>query len=256
MTRRETYAYPAQIPNWRALTTRYSPVALWKLNGDLLDSSGNNLSLTLHTGTARYIYVAPQLQGFAFDGGSILYRNATDAALQIDGAMTFEAIISVTVLNALGGLISCGATGETLNDNNLFRISTAIVISGVQIPSMYWENGAGVDFTSTIPTACIPTLMPFHIAITRSAPSAGNVTTKVYLDGDLYGSVTSAAPAKAASANTQKVSIGGDWYSGAGTFLTGPVASVKLIAAELSDAAVYAESEYCHGRTITLWPVS
>lgn len=76
----------------------YGPLGLWQLNGDALDSSGNgyNLDVGIFSGGTTFMHysdIIPGIRGAWFDGSHFLIHTAYDAALNILGDMTVEAII-------------------------------------------------------------------------------------------------------------------------------------------------------------------
>lgn len=237
------------MTRWRHYDLTHSPVALWKLDGNLNDSSGNGLTLSVRTGTARYAEVVPGVYGFYSDGSTILYRASADALLQIDNAITIQAIVklhSYQTANTHGFLCMCASAGESLETNYLYWI-TATQPTGYW--NLLWEYGVAGTNSGAHP------MTPFRIGdshvicFTRSArDGSSNCTAKFYIDGVLMATTASVPGAqKAGAANTQQFGLLGDWQSPSQPIGACSIASVKIIASELTADQVLSESNYVHG---------
>lgn len=211
------------------LDTTHSPVGLWKLDGNLLDSSGNGYHLSVGTGTERYTEVIPGMRAFWFDGSSYVSRPSYDAALGITGSMTFQAITSVWALSATRVVAMFLATGETLATNVLWQCQ----FNSDATMSWAWENGAGVNegpFTNYFPGI----YNPVHIALTRDA--SASYASKFYLNGKLVD--TAPGPYTGPAGGTSSRLIIGSNLS---AHYSGSTASVKIVAGVLSEADIRAE---------------
>ncbi len=251
MTRRERDAWPAPVTNWRYLTTQYSPVLL--LNNGLTDTSGNGNNFVDGGGTRRSCIVAPGLQGIYFDGAYAATKTPGNEGVRLVDAGTWEAIVRFDDAAAHHQLIlMCPALGEATTDNYLFQFRT--IAGAVARPESFWEYGAGnnVDYVAEVG---VPVGRPFHYAMTRSAASGTTCTVKWYVDGILIATAAGLHIAeKAGSGNIQYLRLGGaddaTLYSKMG------LASIKMVAAELSAAAILAEANYARGLALASWPAS
>lgn len=173
-------------------------VGLWQLNGDLLDTSGNNLHLSWQDpGSGVYDkflelypgYVGQYNDSVNFRGA---FRNANDAALQITGDMTVEFIARVDTRASLDRyLVAHGTEGsETLANNYLYGIKYS---NTAQSAGLDWisENASGSDsnFTpgntnssASTPRPGLPHMVPFHFAATRTS----NIV-QMYVNGKPWG---------------------------------------------------------------------
>jgi hypothetical protein len=210
--------------------TTHSPVGLWQFDGDLTDSSGNGLDLTLSTGSALYTKVF-DLPGMFFNGATGLSRPSRDAALAISGNMTIEFMISTPLLSGLGTVCQFGdASSETEAGNILYR-----VISIPDLISCGWEYGAGVDqnMTEVISTGSAT----LHFALVRKA---GATEVRRFVNGALKTVDTSLTPPTGGTLSTVRLSVGDD--STGGLYLKPAfLSSLKIIDGALSDDDVKAE---------------
>jgi hypothetical protein len=215
--------------------TTHSPVALWNFNSTLNDTSGNSRHLTLQAGTTRYMSIFPGLTGAWFDG-STYYRLAHTAALDIVGAMTVEAIITVGgVLAADAYIVSHAApngAGESTDNNYLW--SMGVQGSVANDFWAFWEYGAGSNVTVDAAVGPAP-YTPIHVAMTRSATGV----TKFYINGVLMYTSGANTIAEVGASPTQYTTVGANDAGGA-TF-TGGICSLKIIASELTAAQILAE---------------
>ena len=119
----------------------YAPVALWQFNGDLTDSSGNGLTLSVEAGTLWYADLARGVKGIYFDGSTRLTRGVWDSVLAISGDLTIEMIVRFQSLSASDSyLASFGASGETFGVNALYEFILLANRAGIMLLA---ENGAG-----------------------------------------------------------------------------------------------------------------
>lgn len=165
-------------------------VALWQLDGDLLDSGPNGFNLTevgtvpyqLHGVPGKVPAVSPELT--LANHGSHPY----DAALNIVGELTIEFMMFLTAIDANSWSVSMGVPGSELEaDNYLILIGHDVSGQLVWSPErLAGENVEGESkFTATGGT--LTTGQWQHIAMRRTA---GNVVT-FFIDGSSVG--TSAA---------------------------------------------------------------
>lgn len=81
-------------------TVQSDTVALYQLNGNLLDSGPNNLHLSLLDGIEEYADVYPGVQGFRFNGKSAIGRSIWDATLALTDNFTITALVSSDPMTA------------------------------------------------------------------------------------------------------------------------------------------------------------
>src|SRR5690349_5303608 len=166
--------------------TTYSPLALYHLDGDGTDYSGNGYDLTV-TASPVYRHVLPGIVGLA---SGYLKRPSSDAALRLTGDFTILILCIMRAVPAAGVLVAFQEAGETEANNAQYLLrfdnqSTAHFIH---------ERGAGVndEFLSTGSGITLPSLNePFLFAESRE-----NGVVTFWLNGVQYGtsSSTFAAP--------------------------------------------------------------
>lgn len=219
------------ITNAQYLDTTHTPAALYEFDGDLVDSSGNGLDLSMGTGTAIY-GPAPVTDGLgAFFQASRAQRGSFDASLQILTALTLEAMVFPGAVHSADAYIaSFNGSGDTEAVNILYNM---MLTSGNRLRYLH-EAGAGVDHGITF-NVSIPLGQWSHLAITRDSAGTG---INAYVNGILRGSTTlGAAPTGGGSSQLQV----GQFIGGTFPF-TGMLSSVKIIAAELNATQVLAEA--------------
>ncbi len=230
-----------QIRTIQLHDTTHSPLGLWQLNGSLLDSSGNGRTLTVETGTSRFTQIAPQLEGFLFDGSTALWYNVADAALRLLGDMTFECLWILDEPVASGAFFSHeGSAGETEVNNVLY----SWIISTYPTLQWYSEHAAGVDDAATF-TIGQPTRGQLaHLAVKRES----NIVSQ-FLNGLPYGPASSALVAPTGGSN-------GKFRLGAfPTVRTkGVMCSAKLMNTALSADAIKAEYNRTLGPALGMAP--
>lgn len=256
--------------SWSHLDTTHSPVGLWRFDGDLTDSSGGGRNLSLATGTARYMEVAPGLRGLWFDGSTVLARPSYDAALAISGDLTIEFILWAdqtqnTGAGSNGGTImrfSNDAGAESGTNNAAYHIDVLNPVAGDTQMRAHWEHNNAGDNTILDAGHRPGPFQPFHFAFTRSGAN-GSVTAKFYINGIYRSSLTlTAVPAAPNNVNgsllspfltaagaTQLLSVGGkvatpSTYS---AFFRGGLASLKIIGSALTDSQVLSEANKARG---------
>jgi hypothetical protein len=243
---------PAIMRKLRYHVADANTVGLWNGFANKNDSSGNNFTLTLGGGTERYAEVGHGLLGFLLDGSSYYKRTGNDAALNLAGDMTIEAI--VRPLAQPGGLAAAmiagmgvAATDAGANDNYYWAMyaGNATVggnpnYTGVVSSSFFYEQGAGVNVQKDSATYRMIN-EPQHWAWVRTGTAL-----KAYLNGFQQGAdFTGLTLGTVGGAPTQKFSLGG---SDTGTELfTGVIASVKISNVARSSGYIQKDAARCLG---------
>ena len=222
--------------------TSRSPIGLWQLNGDLLDSSGNGFTLVKTAGTEFYVNLCPYstMMGMYFDGATYLVYSPAGrpavSVLDITGDITIEALVQVAGITPSSQYIVCyGGNAETANANTLY----SMYFASTKKFSFYWEWGAGTDAGAASTVASIISGRIHHIAYTRTG-----TTIKFYVDGQLVDTKDGVHAAETGVAPTGKLYIG-SVDSGANKLTDIVVASVALIGSCLTDAQVLADAQGC-----------
>jgi hypothetical protein len=216
----------------------HSPLALFQFDGDLTDSSGNGLDLSVRVGTPYYTKILG-LPSLYLNGQTELNRGIRDASLAITGAITIEFLLTLSLRNITptAGLIASFqglGSAETEATNVLWG-----AFFGTGTLRMFFESGAGVNREIIGPYIPAQTV---HCAITR----ANNGTSiSFYINGELIGSGESATPATGGTDSTTILRIGDGGSSV--NFMTGYLTSLKIIGFELSADQVRAEYEHTLG---------
>ena len=212
------------------LDTTHSPVALYDVDGDLVDGSGNALDLTWAAGTEIY---GP---GPVTDGLALFFQNsrashAFDALYQILTDLTLEALVFPGIVHSADGYVmQFGGNGETEALNILWSM---ILTTGNRVKFLQ-ESGAGTNQEATFDVS-IPLGQWSHVALTRD--NAGT-DLNLYVNGILRGNATlGAAPTGGGSSI---LTMG--QFAAANQPYTGMVSSAKIIAAELNAAQILAEA--------------
>ena len=210
--------------------TSYSPIALYQLNGDLTDSSGNGRTLTLDAGTARYSDISPHLKGFAFDGASRL--KSTDTIFRITGDITIEMLINIQSASA-ASIVAEMDTGETPGTNYNYAVSV-VGTTGHYFES-FWEFGSGTNVAYDNTSGSYVVGDVFHFAYVR----ASNVVT-MYMNGKVWGAPSGTLTAPDTSSPTQNFYVGGNIVD---PFFNGIISSLKVIGRALTATEVESEFE-------------
>lgn len=235
----------------RAHDTSLSPLALWQLDGTPFADSIGGLTLNVSSSSHGINRIAPGLKGFRFNNTLNFVRGGHDASLALTGAMSFEAILrvdcaSVSDNECLIAFADGGFPGDG-SSNCLYRLLLAMNNTDTSSPlGIIWEqeNGAGKAMSRYNSTGySVPTGQTCHLAVTRSAASAGQQTLKVYINAVLMDTFTTLAACDGGSAS--RLSIGKKAHN-TSAFLADlcSMASVKLFNTELSAANVLAEYTY------------
>ena len=162
------------------LTTQFSPVATYQLNGisDVTDQSGNGRTLTATTAFPAAAGIRAGKGAIA--GGGVHTR--TDAGLRLQGDLTVFGVLSFGYPSLIQTIACCGITGTTSGTNQCFSLRT----SGGAL-TLFSEHGAGAD--DLVSVGEVLTGEWCTVAATR----ASNVV-ELYLNGVRLGSATVAAP--------------------------------------------------------------
>ena len=223
---------PVPLESLGKLDTTHAPAGLWLFENNLNDSSGNGFNLT---GAPNYTTVARDNQLGALYAATPWTRPSRDAALAIIGALTVEAVVTISTAAAGGSICSVSNGGETEADNTAFWCIASFPTGEM---AMFWESGVGVNRVVTSPGGVLPVGTPCHLAYTRSADAVAVVN--FYVNGINVGSGSAIAATGATAANLilRVASDGGGTNQlGRGSILT----SLKIIAAELTPAQIVAE---------------
>lgn len=215
------------VPGRHDLT--HSPVGLWQLDGNLLDSSGNGFHLTMESGTERYSDVLPGLSGFYADTSSNPYYDVADTALNMTGAVTIEFMAVIVDVNTSRSFVNFGAFGATEVTNVLYNFGMSAANPNPMVTS--WESGVAVAVTHVI-NAGFPVATPFHAASTRS--SGGIV--RMYLNGKQVGDDSSALTMPTGGSSSRFRIL-----HNASSRTKATIASVKVLDQELTPAQILAE---------------
>lgn len=210
--------------------TTHSPVALYQFNGNMLDSSGNGLDLSLFTGLQRYTWLAPGLRGFFFNGETSIRRPGNDALLTITGAITIECIILVCPNALTGTFISFGGSAATTATNVLYEL-------GFAQGSRYnfrvgWERLVSVPISSVELMGGLPYCFPVHYAMTRSIGSSQTVVH--YVNGT---AIVGTSPLLAPTGGTSsRLWVGSDDNPLVTfDFMVCSIASLKIVPTQLNE---------------------
>jgi len=207
---------------------RFGPLALWQLNDSLADSAGAGGSLSLEAGTSVFCDVLPGLRGFYFDGSTALWRNASQAALQIVGDLSIECIVTRSLVEADKPIVCHDGQLESQGDNYLYDL----YVDSAQQLNYFAEFGSGSNISYTATGLSIPVGTPFHVALVRRS----NQVT-FYVNGRQFGPSSTGLVAPEGGTNG-KFRIGGDIGSSPVQRMTGAVSSVKLLNKPLTAAQV------------------
>lgn len=219
----------------------YSPAGLWQLQGNYSDISGNNLTLTPDpTQGGLWTTLAPGIQAAAMVGtGLMAYRESNDAVLEITGAVTVEFLAHIPGKQTylIIPVYFSGPT-DSEEDNDLYAFRWEPGFSGHL--GYFCEHGSGINYSFSDATYKIPIGRVFHCAMTRD--SAGT-TVKMYIDGNLVAN-SDGASTKPTGGTAGFLKL---MYSANVSTGNPAIASVKIIASELSGSQILAEAKRCLG---------
>jgi hypothetical protein len=221
------------------LSTNYNPLALYKLDEDLSDSSASGFNDLTVTGNEYYADVGLGLRGFYFDGNTTLTLASGGSALRLTGDMTLECILSIG-LSDVGGqlLIYYGATGETEDTNLVYQLSTLTTTNELDY---FGEYDAGVNFRYS-PGICIN---PRETVLLGMVRSSNNVT--FYINGVQAGAPSTGLPAPSGGTS-------GTFKIGYPNIDRGVMCSVKVVGSALSASDMKAEYNNSLGPVLGLIP--
>lgn len=228
----------------------HSPTALYQFNnGDMSDSSGNNLDLSTAIGTPRWGSMAPGLEGIYFDNASQLWEPTGSALLRATGALT----ISVILWNHLidtdfdnHQILAHGNPGTDSDPDNNILYSLVYTFE-----EMHWrathESGAGTNRTITFDSGMAGRSHIEHVSFTRESDGR---TSRVYVNGLQMGNeyVYGAAPSGGSNGN---LFVGGSVNISTGDIrYRGGMTSLKItVGRSLSDAEALAEFQRTIGQS-------
>jgi hypothetical protein len=225
------------------LDTTYNPVALYKLDEDLSDSSASGLSdITVGGADPHELWadVGLGLKGFYFDGTTQLQLSGSQGAIQVTGDLTIEMIINVASLNLSAGplLIYMAATGETEDTNTLYQLAVLQTTNQLNYFAEY-DAGANISYS---PNAA---LSPGTTVLLGMVRSSSNVT--FYMNGLQVGDTsTGLSSPTGGSSGTLKI--------GHGNIDGGVICSVKILDSALTADQMKAEFNNSLGPVLGLIP--
>jgi hypothetical protein len=207
------------------LGTDYSPVALYKLDESLSDSSASGLPDLTVTGNEYYADAGLGLKGFYFDSTTSLALSSAESALQITGNVTLQCITSMPFLEFDQNILRCIGPGSNEADNVAYQV---FLKANTNLISYFAEYGTkqAISYTST------GGFLPNETAIIGLVRSSNEVT--FYVNGRQIGN-TSSGLSSPTGATASKLQIGGTLLDGA------VICSVKIINSALSAAQMKAE---------------
>lgn len=212
----------------------HSPEALWQLDGDMLDATGNGHTLTVETGNELY-GVLGGLRCFYFDGPTTLWRSSADSGLLELGDMTMEMLIAWHTddpgsgINASRYMYTHTAEGESDATNQCygFRVLSARTF---RYFAEQGASGTNIQYSGADIVGAAGQIM--HYAMVRKDDDV-----KFFINGTARGESSGLlAPTGGGSGRFR---LGGSYA--AGTQIAALVSSVKFITSALSDDEIGAE---------------
>ena len=208
------------------LDTTYDPIALYKLDGNVSDSSDSGFNDLTVIGNERYADVGLGLRGFFFDGSSSLELASSEAILQITGDLTIECIVTINMNTAAGQLLVYhAATGETEATNVLYQI-TALQTTNQMDYFAEYGVGSNINYSAG---ACFTAGEAMLLGVVRSS---NNVT--FYVNGLQIGDASSGLVAPTGGGDGT-LKIGSAYIEG------GAICSVKILNTALTADQMKAE---------------
>jgi hypothetical protein len=232
--------------------TTHAPVGLWQLQNDLLDTSGNNFTLSTEllgvSGKEAYGPMYPNLFGIASHSSLNwkIYRNATDSALRLTGDMTIECFLLIhedQIFSDNTNIIGHGdLSGSSSVNNYLYRIS--LTSTGAFNKGVTWtqQSGSGVDSTYAPTDFKITAGNLVHFAATRTS----NVI-QFYLNG-LPAGAASTALTTPTGGTAGKLHVLSSSSSVSNKPSNATISSLKIIPTALSAAQIKAEYNRTFGK--------
>jgi len=231
--------------------TTHNPVGLWQLDGNLLDSSGNGLTLDSVSGSEQYgSAVSSKNSAAYFDGSTIISRSIHDSILALDEDVTLELLCFPVEFQSGGSnpvVANFGAVGETAADNILYQIYFQAAAPGNRLRG-FWEAGAGgnVAVSPDMPRILAPGRW-HHIAFTRE-----NGLGKIYHNGKKLKETAGTEPI--GEGTNSVMTLGGSGETGYGNF-KGFLSSVKVIPFALNQEQILKEVERTLPEVVSRTPV-
>jgi len=217
-------SYSGKNASVRGHNASKGPVALWQLDGNMVDSIGG-LNLSVSTGTEKYSQTVPGMAGFSFNGSTELARPGFDASLALAGDVTVECVARVGASSNI--LWSFGGNGSTEALNILYSLRVADSVNYLGMECLH-EQGAGNSVVYDR-NDCFPIYVPFHVAQVRS----GNQYT-LYLNGRQIGPASSVLTAPTGGTSSS-MRVGGFFGS---NFFNGVISSLIVYGRALSSKEV------------------
>ena len=226
---------PKRLNTVKGLDDTHSPIVLYTLDGDLVDTSGNSRpALVIGDGTETYS--AMPLNGtrelFNCAVANNLRHTTHVSALAVLGDITIECTVRLNRYPTSGEQVLVrfgGAVNEAEAENVLWQVRT---LTGGAL-GYFSEHGGGINAEYTTGPAVVPIGNPSHIVMTRESG-----VIKFYVNNQLVG--TSSALTDPTGGGSSLLSIGGVPFVGA-TF-DGRIGAVKVIAGALTLAQINAET--------------
>lgn len=203
----------------------------WKLDGDLVDSSGNGLDLSLIAGSERYCGIGGR-KAFNFSYPTTLGRLAPDALLQSTGA--FSAVVRIMAENSTGFIQTLLEYAGTTSGPADQQANYMVGFYDTGQPFGYCENTPDFGDPAEPPNGAIVTSgYPHILVVTRSASLDWNI----YSDGDpLSAPLPETFGCSGGSAGV--FTVGHTRNPGAGNGFTGIMWDVQIYQRELTPAEV------------------
>lgn len=203
-----------------------SPVALFDFNGDLVDSGSAGEDLGINGGTEIYVAVPGTTTRSVYLDGSTSLIASHNAAHQITGEVTVEAVFEIySYTNAVLVRYDGSGVDSDPDNNNLYSI---YLYSG--IPRYSAEYSTGTNILYQLDDYRIPLFTRCHLALVRGSDSQ----VQFYLNGQALGPASTGlnAPTGGAAGELQ--------VSDAGEEFSGIVHSVRVTDSALSASTIEA----------------
>jgi hypothetical protein len=210
--------------------TTYSPNALWQLNGSLLDSSGNGLTLGQSRGASRFGEMIPGFRGYTSIGSllSELSRPSTDAGLLLLGDSCSRSHRT-----------RCHKRSRSHTESRSRRRRRARTSQSGRSTYLVWKQ-AGATFSTTWH---FPPYQPIHLYATRISQ-----VVRFYVNGrKVATSGTLTTPTGNGTSRFYIQANNSVGYNGGTGFC-----SLKVTPSGLSDAQVLAEHNLTLGQVFAL----
>lgn len=230
---------PAGATGVFRLPATHNPVALYHFDGNLNDSSGNNLHLELEAGVNYYAAIFPGKLGVMTGGQSTnpawsrLVCNASAAATML--ALKDDISIEMIAVQQDLPTVSVSGFGVSFNDQDGTEAGNALWqfnASSANAPQWFQRFGAAqVAITQASGLSYPP---PASRPLLVGARRASGII-KFYLDGKPYGTATSSGLTRPTGGGLSKLRMGGSNSGTQGSrYLT---SGVKIVPTAMSDQA-------------------